>query len=681
MRAFKEKIIFQVRVGVFGALLLCPWPARSFDFGAARLDPSTPSGACRTLQACKVNGHNNSIALATVESLKLTCQESMKSTCGELENTMAAEDKKKLNLCDQNSVCEAMDLNELLAGCADGLVGFGQDAVEKFFKNFKNNADCFSSPKRKLQIIEDYNATVPDALKFMLRSPAELENRSCNDLHELLRNYYRGQLTQMARALETFKLRNPQHANDLTQYPANLRSYREWQNASTQQNAEAFNRVISQLSSSKVWATQISEAPEKVQAQISGAWDKVQKLLNDFGIRLQCYNRQARMEVACYAAAVVAATAVSGVASAQAILWTNRLVKASGSIQAARALAALEKLEKQESKLEKAVAGGAQTHKLERQVEKVAQAKDAALKLVGGLSDEDRLILAEAKNLFKGQSAAQIQVRKKAILAAHNVCKGKGYFEYSFACLKEKARVLKEAGFNKEERDLLMREGITGEQPREWIQFVDGNRPDIKNALKLDELTAASKRKIDALEGQYRTKGFLDQKEINELVKEHEVFGRRVSEMTQRQWTDLPVDKLLAEHPTLAARAFGRETMDLAEEFAGQLKARVKSAPAYKGQNLAQAYEAEAAKIQEMADQLMANAQETGSLISYFRGNRLMSLRQQLAYQAEDLRLAPRISADEISDAMDAAKAQFIKTHNRKKDIDLLEKANRPSDL
>ncbi|MBY0385177.1 hypothetical protein K2X05_08470 [bacterium] len=87
-----------------------------------------------------------------------------------------------------------------------------------------------------------------------------------------------------------------------------------------------------------------------------------------------------------------------------------------------------------------------------------ASEKDMMLKASGSLSDTGRVSAASsalARPLSKTES--------DALLRAHNVAPERGYKTYTQADLKEKTRILREAGFSQQEADLLMRQGLAGQ--------------------------------------------------------------------------------------------------------------------------------------------------------------------------------------------------------------------------
>lgn len=87
------------------------------------------------------------------------------------------------------------------------------------------------------------------------------------------------------------------------------------------------------------------------------------------------------------------------------------------------------------------------------------------------LGDKERF--AEAMKLLKRKPVDAEEAKKleKALREAHLVAPENGVFEYSWAELREKYRILVEGGYTKDEADLLLRAGLAGRPPvRELIK-------------------------------------------------------------------------------------------------------------------------------------------------------------------------------------------------------------------
>lgn len=81
------------------------------------------------------------------------------------------------------------------------------------------------------------------------------------------------------------------------------------------------------------------------------------------------------------------------------------------------------------------------------------------LKVSSKLKDPERI--AEAARVL-GKEFDMTEAKAKALIKAHNVGLNRGYFKYTPEDIDEKARILKEAGFGKAERRILMDRGLVG---------------------------------------------------------------------------------------------------------------------------------------------------------------------------------------------------------------------------
>lgn len=92
----------------------------------------------------------------------------------------------------------------------------------------------------------------------------------------------------------------------------------------------------------------------------------------------------------------------------------------------------------------------------------------AELKVNGSLDDVSRVKAAGdyvKRPLTQGQ--------KDAVLASHNVGgEGRSYFDYTAKELREKTEILRKAGFTAPEASLLLRKGITGNNPSEILNLI-----------------------------------------------------------------------------------------------------------------------------------------------------------------------------------------------------------------
>ncbi|WP_408096536.1 hypothetical protein ACJVC5_15975 [Peredibacter sp. HCB2-198] len=96
------------------------------------------------------------------------------------------------------------------------------------------------------------------------------------------------------------------------------------------------------------------------------------------------------------------------------------------------------------------------------------------------LTDAERL--AEASRLLDGMNLTQKQ--KEAIIAAHKIGidEGRGFYTYTQGDISQKARLLREAGFNPDQTRLLMEKGITG-------TFANPNTTSLANGARVQGQT------------------------------------------------------------------------------------------------------------------------------------------------------------------------------------------------
>jgi hypothetical protein len=159
--------------------------------------------------------------------------------------------------------------------------------------------------------------------------------------------------------------------------------------------------------------------------------DAAKEKLKDVGVRLECYSSQQAAAMVCEAIAEVGTIAVGPAGWALKASRMQNIAKIAGvSIDAQKATSA---------------------------TRMVATAAD--LEKAAKLSNIERVAAAE-KSLGRTLTAAE----KKALVDAHEVAAatGRGYGTYSATDLKNKADILKTAGFSEAERDLLMRQGLAG---------------------------------------------------------------------------------------------------------------------------------------------------------------------------------------------------------------------------
>jgi hypothetical protein len=191
--------------------------------------------------------------------------------------------------------------------------------------------------------------------------------------------------------------------------------------------------------------------------------EAAEKLLKEQGIKLQCYSPKAQAAMICEATGAVLTIAVPA-------LYASRVANL-------KRLAGLKEEADEMTKLASA-------------------AKSEILQVNNTLTDEQRIQKAAEtirRNLNKNE--------QEGVLAAHNVgeSSGHGFGTYNANELREKERILREAGFKTEEISLLMRRGITGKMPRQTdIERIQAMSPSWNRSRLLAENSLATGDKTNA---------------------------------------------------------------------------------------------------------------------------------------------------------------------------------------
>lgn len=149
-----------------------------------------------------------------------------------------------------------------------------------------------------------------------------------------------------------------------------------------------------------------------------GLIEKAKELLKDMKVQPQCYHTQVYREMLCEAVASVATTFAGAGGIAFKAAKAAKIAKLSG------------------------------------------------LQKMGQLTNAERIAIAEKEliDIWGAEGRVLTDAQRKAIIDAHEVGAGtgRGYYSYTSQELREKSKILEKAGFDRYERDLLMRKGITG---------------------------------------------------------------------------------------------------------------------------------------------------------------------------------------------------------------------------
>ena len=207
----------------------------------------------------------------------------------------------------------------------------------------------------------------------------------------------------------------------------------------------------------------------------------IQSVLDEFRKYrgFSCYNKETQGRMVCAAIATAAGLPLGGAAASLAA----KLPAAFRSAQAA-ARAPVSRLRVAADAAEEAAEETAEAASNIAAVQ-AGRVTEEALEANGALSDVDRVVAAQRllddRNLSPEQS--------RAIVRAHEVGAdrpGSGYGNYTQGELREKNRLLTEAGFSAEDRRLLMDQGIVGRMP----EPVAANVPGYGDELSLGDLNS-----------------------------------------------------------------------------------------------------------------------------------------------------------------------------------------------
>lgn len=216
----------------------------------------------------------------------------------------------------------------------------------------------------------------------------------------------------------------------------------------------------------------LSDADLKKMSEVSlNLLEKGKQYLEKQGVKLACFNNEAQAEMLCYGV-------LSVVSPGKAV---NVLAKA--------------------PKLAKLLQAGGLAAKETAVASKAGEAAVDFAKMAK-LSNAERIAEAE-KSLGRALTAEQ----KEALVKAHEIASetGRGYGTYSAADLKQKADILKAAGFSDVERNQLMRQGIAGMYGDSYKARVYFNQTrleadKLRTSNKIEEATKKYKESADSYE-------------------------------------------------------------------------------------------------------------------------------------------------------------------------------------
>ena len=351
---------------------------------------------------------------------KQSCQDTLKSKeCQDLFSKMRAAgekpEDKALKCYDRSALAEAFENDfDFRMGCAIGgwnfikdtfvsigtAIGEGAAKIVIDAKNAKAENDaCDADFNIKKGMFKIYNDSDPTLLQTTVPPDEMIKSLKCANIKS---------------TLKLIQLNKEQEANSKL-----IRKVTLSKNAPlTPQEQEL-----------KAWNE--SKIPKSNVDLIAMAKEKIK----DIGVKLECYNTQERAAMICEAVAEVASLAAGPAGAALKAAKVKNILEIAGvAADAEKAGVA-------------AAAGG----------RFVASAAD--LEKAAALSNADRIAAAQSA-LGRPLTTAE----KQALIDAHNVAAdtGRGYGTYSATDLKQKADILKTAGFSDTERSTLMRQGLAG---------------------------------------------------------------------------------------------------------------------------------------------------------------------------------------------------------------------------
>lgn len=435
--------------------------------------------ACESMAQNTCSPQQKVLNQSVIDTMKASCEMIQKNDgCDDLraeitKNSGAAEAAKKLSGCGDKDVCkQSLDWEGMRSECLEGLKRFGKEATDKVIqlgqdiaKSAEETAKCDRNEGgRKQKLYDDYNKTVPEILQISPPKGRWLEEATCGEISRHISGTNLNIQKKYVGLMTAFEQQNPKARTDMSLYKdPDLLNFKSW----FIENGEK----------------ESAEMRAKLKA-ISDAFGSVPALLKSLNVKMNCYNDATRAELACHAAAAAVALAVSAVTGTATVNALSALAKASGSLKVAQAILAIEKLDKAEDKLaaaEKAAEKAAREQTIEaslkaqraaRLAEKVKAQREVVLKrmsdMKGEKGDWERQQVVKALGVVDDRTPDQQERMMKAVVDAHNVCADSGFKQYSADCLRKKAKILKDNGFNQAEREYIMRRGIAG-------KFADGS--------------------------------------------------------------------------------------------------------------------------------------------------------------------------------------------------------------
>lgn len=341
------------------------------------------------------------------------CEQTQKSPeCQALYKTMSPEDvlHKSLECTNQEDRSTSYEMyKEYRDGCNQGGWNFVTNTATSIGEGFaqtvldiknigQDEMACDADLDRKRAIFEDYNISVPEILRLNSPSEADIKALPCNRLK--------------AKFQESLELKNREVMTQVQ---------RKREKNLTPQEQEFVDFRNSKRAAS------------------SDLIESAKKKLDEMKVKYQCYNTRTAAEMICEAAAEVGTLLGGPARLAFQAAKSQRILKIAGMGRGAAVTAEV---------------GGAASANLAR---------------MSSLTNAQRIAEAE-----KALGTTLTQTQKDALIRAHEVGAGtgrgftvnaKGELDvsgYDATDLRQKAKILQEAGLTQAQRETLMRQGIAG---------------------------------------------------------------------------------------------------------------------------------------------------------------------------------------------------------------------------
>lgn len=368
---------------------------------------------------CRDNSYQKSkIDRWSSQGLQVTCMLNRENyKCDEFENNLLSESKNDF----QTEIDDAVDLTEKKNLEAEML------KEEKAIKNRFNRCGASSSQKDAEETSCIVNG-VKIAFKSLTEIPGEIVKffKDAENCHK--------DLDQKKKMIELFNL-----SVEDQRYTMDFNNIKDWTCGQIEMQLRSrYHAYQKNIYDQRVRDITAGKKPSPLKSNNTSDIPNLKKIfdtvMESSEVRYQCYTRE-------YKAKVICETLVSIPAEFAMTLGAGFVAKAtiSGVTKAAKSARALDRVTKSIKKGEK-----------------------ISLFDASKLTEKDRLKAAEGL-LTKKLSLDE----QKAILEAHNIGlkEGRGFFSYTQDDILKKTRLLREAGFDKEQVRKLMENGITGMSP------------------------------------------------------------------------------------------------------------------------------------------------------------------------------------------------------------------------